>query len=86
MLFVIYAVIRGPIVIVDFDNQTLNLEPLFISDSRKLSPIAKIIQSLILIQNTEKRDWIGGDEIFGALFFKKVPLFANIGCSLNFLG
>ena len=50
----------------------------------------KIMQSFILMQNTYKRDWIGGGEIFGSLFFKKQkkqkkPILANIGSCPNFL-
>ena len=42
------------------------------------------LQRFILMQNTYKRDSIGGD-IVGALFLKQVPFFINIGRCPNFL-
>ena len=47
------------------------IQNFYASGSRRLSPFVKIMQSFILLQNTEKRDWIGGGEIFGALFSQK---------------
>ena len=36
------------------------------------------MKNLIFMQNTKKKDWTGGGEIFGVLFSKKVPFMANI--------
>ena len=41
------------------------------SDSQTPLPFMKIMQRFILMQNTSKRDWVGGGEIFASLFFKK---------------
>ena len=52
-----------------------------------VAPYVKIMQSFMLMQGTWKRDWIGGCEIFGALFgqywavpklFRFVPVFVWI--------
>ena len=48
--------------------------------NRTLPPFVKIMQNFILMQNTQKRDSIGCDEIFGTLLFKKKPFFANTRC------
>ena len=37
----------------------------------------KIIQSFILMQNTEKRVWVGGGEICSVLFFKESAISAQ---------
>ena len=58
-----------------------------------LPPFVKIMQSFILMQNTKKRYWLVGGEIFGALLFKKkclfgqyqtLPQFSRSGCSISF--
>ena len=57
---------------------------------QKLPLFAKIIQNFILMQKTQKWNWIGGG-IFGpffqksALFHKKVPFLANIKRCPKFL-
>ena len=51
-----------------------------------LPPFAKIMQNFILMQkNTYKRDFIGGGEILGAPFPKKVPFLASIERCSKFL-
>ena len=50
-----------------------NLDSFFVFNNQTLPPFTKSMQKA-LIQNTCKRDWIGGSEIFGSLSSKKCPL------------
>lgn len=54
------------------------------SEYQMLPPFWKIMHNFILMQKTQKRDWLVGGERFG-VFFLKVRFFANIGCYPNFL-
>ena len=51
-----------------------------------MSPSAKILESFIVMHNTQERDWIGATVKFlGPFFQKKVFFLANIGCCPKFL-
>ena len=51
-----------------------------------MSPSAKILESFIVMHNTQERDWIGATVKFlGPFFQKKVSFLANIGCCPKFL-
>ena len=59
-------------------------------DYRTLPLFGKIMQSFILMQNTQKRDWIGWGcwcpfLKTSALFHKKIPFLPNIECCPKFL-
>ena len=47
------------------------IQPFNESNSQVLRPFVKIMQSFLLMQNTWKRNWIGGGEIFGSPFIQK---------------
>ena len=69
----------------DFDKESIQdmFQIYFTFDYRKLPPFAKIIQSFILMQNTQKWNLIGGRFLgpffkTSVLFHKKVSFLANI--------
>ena len=68
----------------DHTEQAL-IKTFFVFNNQMLNPFAKIMQSFIMIQNTKKRDWIGGGKILVALFFKIRPILVNIEGCLKFL-
>ena len=57
-------------------NITGHILDLYCVQLLNTTPFSKILKSFILMQNTYKRAWTGGrDEIFGAIFIKKVSFF-----------
>ena len=55
-----------------------NLDLLYASSYRTLPPFVKNMQSFIVMENTSKRNWIGGGEIAGPFLSKKSPFWPKL--------